>query len=103
MMVRKLASTVGKVYGKQRDRYLELICLFPLRPIQTEEELDAATRIIDMLIDLPHRTKAEEDYLDVLSDLTMAYEVIHYPDEPVSDADLLQSFIEDRRVSQAQI
>ena len=102
-MTRKLAPTVGRVYGKQRDRYLELVGLFPLRPIRTEEELDAATRVIDMLIDQPRRSRAEDDYLDVLSDLTMAYEAVHYPDEPVSDADMLRSFLDDWRLTQFEV
>lgn len=96
-------TSIEAVYGKQRDRYLELVSLFPLRPIRTEEELDAATRVIDMLIDQTRRSKAEEDYLDVLSDLTMAYEAIHYPDEPVSDVDMLHYFLDLRELTQAQL
>jgi HTH-type transcriptional regulator/antitoxin HigA len=94
---------LGKVYGKQRDRYLELVNLFPLCPIQTEEELDAATRVIDMLVDLEQRSKAEDDYLDVLSDLTKAYEDVHYPDPVVSDADMLKFLIETKDVTQAGV
>ncbi len=102
-MVRKLTPTLGKVYGKQRDRYLELVTLFPLRPIRTDSELDAAVRVIDMLIDQGRRTNAEEDYLDVLSDLVEVYEDEHIPIEPVSDADMLQSFLDDWRLTQAQV
>ncbi len=82
---------------------MDLDHLFPLRPLRTEAELDTAIRVIDMLIDLKCRTKAEDDYLDVLSDLVEAYETIHYPDEPVSDADMLQSRIDDWRVSQVEV
>jgi HTH-type transcriptional regulator / antitoxin HigA len=102
-MTRKLTPTVGKVYGKHQDRYLELIGLFPLRRIETEQELDAATRVIDMLIDQEHRTKAEDDYLDVLSDLTMAYEEVHYPMGEVSDADMLKFLIETKGTTQTQV
>lgn len=103
MKTRKLTPTVGKVYGKQRDRYFELVSLFPLRPIRTEGELDIALRVIDMLVDLERRTKAEDDYLDVLSDLVIAYESVHYPDEPVSDADMLQSFLDDWSLTQSEV
>jgi HTH-type transcriptional regulator/antitoxin HigA len=102
-MVEKLTPTLGKVYGKERDRYLELVNLFPLRPIRTDAELDAAIRVVDMLVDLDHRTKAEEDYLDFLSDLVEAYEDVHIPIWPVSDADMLQSCLEDWRVTQAKV
>ena len=102
-MVRKLTSTVGKVYGKERDRYLELVGLFPLRPIRTGAELDAAIRVIDMLIDQERRTKAEDDYLDVLSDLVEVYEDKTIPMGPVSHADMLQSCLDDWRVTQAKV
>jgi HTH-type transcriptional regulator / antitoxin HigA len=102
-MAQKLAPTLGRVYGKERDRYLELVSLFPLRPIRTDDELDAAIRVIDMLVDLDHRTKAEEDYLDVLSDLVEAYEDATIPMGPVSDAEMLQSCLDDWRVTQAKV
>jgi HTH-type transcriptional regulator/antitoxin HigA len=102
-MIQKLTPTVGKVYGKERDRYLELVSLFPLRPIRTDAELDAAIRVIDMLIDQRRRSKAEDDYLDVLGDLVEAYEDVHVPIGPVSDADMLQSCLDDWRVTQAEV
>jgi len=102
-MVRKLNPTLGRIYGKQRDRYLELVCLFPLRPLRSDADLDAAIRVIDMLVDQERRSKAEDDYLDVLADLVEAYEDVHYPIGPVSDADMLQSFLDSHRVSQVEV
>lgn len=102
-MVRKLIPTLVKVYGKHRDRYLELVNLFPLRPIRTDAELDDAVRVIDMLIDQKRRSKAEEDYLDVLSDLVEAYEDKTIPMGPVSDVGMLQSCLDDWRVTQAEV
>lgn len=96
-------TNLTTVYGKHGDRYLELIRRFPLRPIRTEAELDDAIRVIDGLIDQGTRSRAEEDYLDVIGDLVIAYEDVHYPDEPVSDADMLQSFLEDWRVTQSEV
>ena len=40
-----------KVYGRGKDRYLELINGFPLRPIKDDTELDDAICVIDTLID----------------------------------------------------
>ena len=102
-MIQKLTPTVGKVYGKERDRYLELVSLFPLHPIRTDAELDAAIRVIDMLIDQRRHSKAEDDYLDVLGDLVEAYEDVHVPIGPVSDADMLQSCLDDWPVTQAEV
>ena len=96
-------TSIQAVYGKHRDRYLELVGLFPLRPIRTDAELDAAIRVIDMLLDQEHRSTAEDDYLDVLSDLVEAYEDEHIPMRPVSDADMLRSFLDDWRLTQARL
>ena len=92
-----------QLYGTNQARYLELVCHFPLRPIRTEAELDAATAVIHTLIDQDALSDAEDDYLDVLTDQVRAYEAVHYPPEPVSDADMLQSLIEDRRVTQTEV
>ncbi len=98
IMARTALSTL---YGRSQDRYLELVLAFPLRHIKTEQELDDATDVIDSLIDLEKLSGPEQDYLDVLTDLVEAYETEHYPDEPVSDADMLQHLLEIKGVSQA--
>jgi HTH-type transcriptional regulator / antitoxin HigA len=63
------AATIGAVYGKTEDRYLELVRRFPLRPLRTGADLDAAVAVIDALVDRPRLSSPERDYLDVLSDL----------------------------------
>ena len=73
-MTRSIPSTIGKVYGRQKDRYLELIQQFPLRKIKSDDELDVATRVIHSLIDQDQLSPAEHDYLDVISDLVEEYE-----------------------------
>jgi HTH-type transcriptional regulator / antitoxin HigA len=100
---RKRSATLASVYGKHQDRYLELVRRFPLRPINTDAELDAAIRIVDELVDKERRTPPEEDYLDVLGDLIEAYEDEAIPVGEVSDADMLQSFLDDWRVTQSDV
>ncbi len=95
-------SALTTLYGRSRDRYLELVQAFPLRPIRTEEDLDQATVVIHALIDKEKLSGAEQDYLDVLSDLVEAYESVHYKPEPVSDADMLRYFLELKEVSQVE-
>lgn len=102
-MMGKVVPTIVKVYGKDRARYLELVSLFPLRPIDSEDHLDAATRVIDMLLDLGKRSKAEEDYLDVLSDLTVAYEDQHHPVPDVPDFEMLKYLMELKEYTQADV
>jgi len=49
--------------------YLSLIRPFPLRPIRSDGELDAAVEVIDSLLDRDDLNGEEADYLDVLGDL----------------------------------
>jgi len=101
-MARKKVSTIRAVYGKTEDRYLDLIRRFPLRPLRTKADLDAAVAVIDELIDLAGLTAPEQDYLDVLSDLVETYETEMIPMRPVGDAELLRFLIEHKSVSQAE-
>jgi HTH-type transcriptional regulator/antitoxin HigA len=95
-------DTLNQVYGKDRDLYLLLVRRFPLRPIRSERALDEATEVIHSLIDRETLSDAEQDYLDVLTDLVEAYESVHYPEEPVSDAQMLRFLIEMKGVTQAE-
>src|ERR1700722_13964497 len=90
------------LYGNREDRYLELVRQFPLRPLRTEADLDAAIAIIDLLIDQESLSVPEQDYLDVLSDLVEAYENEVVPMTPVSDSEMLRFLIEQKGVSQSE-
>lgn len=89
------------VYGRREDRYLELVRCFPLRPLRSGDDLDAAVRVVDELIDRDALTPPEQDYLDVLSGLVEAYEDAAVPMTPVGDADLLRFLIAARGITQA--
>lgn len=102
-MAGKLPFTIGKTYGRHKDRYLRLIQQFPLRPIRNDVELDQATHVIHSLIDQDHRSPPEEDYLDVISDLVIAYEDVYWPDELIFAENILQTLLESRDISQAQL
>jgi HTH-type transcriptional regulator/antitoxin HigA len=102
-MARKQAGTIRSVYGKTEDRYLDLVRRFPLRPLRTDADLDAAVAVIDELIDRAALTAPEQDYLDVLSDLVESYESQTIPMRPVGDADLLRFLIDHKGVSQAAV
>jgi HTH-type transcriptional regulator/antitoxin HigA len=103
-MTRKRDTTsIRAVYGRREDRYLELVRRFPLRPLRSDADLDAAITVIDSLIDRDDLTPPEQDYLDVLGDLVEAYEDEAIPIAPVSDGELLRVLIENRRTTQAQL
>lgn len=103
MTARPRKSELAKLYGRGEARYRELCERFPLRPVRTEAELDAATVVVHELIDQDKRSKAEDDYLDVLTDLVEAYEEVHYPMEPVSGASMLAYCMELRNLTQAEV
>jgi HTH-type transcriptional regulator/antitoxin HigA len=63
--------------------YIELLKTFPPRPINSEEELMATQKVIDLLIDRGELTPDEQDYLNVLGSLVYEYEQLH--DEPIPD------------------
>lgn len=77
------------------SKYLSLVKRFPLRPIRTEAELEAATAVLDTLTtrDL---TPDEQDYLEVLARLIVDYESVHDADlfTPQPDGDMLQFLAE---------
>jgi HTH-type transcriptional regulator / antitoxin HigA len=91
------------LYGKGQDAYLELIRKFPLRPIRSEKELDQAISVLDELVVKAKLTQAEDDYLDVLSDLVEQYETVHHPIPPLPDGEMLSFLIEMKDVSQTQV
>jgi HTH-type transcriptional regulator/antitoxin HigA len=85
------------------DRYLELVRRFPLRPLRSDGDLDAAIAVVDALLDRDELDPGEEDYLDVLSDLVKRYETEAHPMPPVSDAEMLRYLIETRDTTQAAV
>jgi HTH-type transcriptional regulator / antitoxin HigA len=99
----KPRRTKTTAWGEADPAYLTLIRRFPLRPIRTEAELDAAAAIIDELTGLDDLSSTESDYLDVLGDLVEKYEDEHVEMPHVSDAEMLRSLMDEKGVSQADV
>lgn len=99
-MVRKMNFGLK---GKNRDTYLELVQVFPLASIKSDEHLEAAQEVIDRLLAQGELDAGEEMYLDALSDLVAAFEDAHYPIAPASDADMLRHLMEARDITQARL
>jgi HTH-type transcriptional regulator / antitoxin HigA len=95
---KKTAATLGVDAA-----YLALIRRFPLRPIRTDAELDAASQLIDELTILDDLSSTEFDYLDVLGDLVEKYEDEHVEMPHVSDAAMLRSLMDEKGVRQADV
>ena len=83
--------------------YLRLIRRFPLRPIQSEAELDRATAMLNELLDRDELDPAEDDYLDVLGDLVERYEEKAHPIPDVSEGEMLAFLIEQNGVRQVDV
>ena len=103
MASKRDTMSIRAVYGKTEDRYLELIRRFPLRPLRSDADLDAAVAVVDGLIDGDDLTNAERDYLDVLSDLVESYEDAAVPMRVVDDAEMLRFLIENRSITQSEL
>ena len=86
---------------KDRDSYLELVLVFPLASIKSDEHLAEARKVMDRLLAKGELDDGEEMYLDALSDLVAAYEDAHHVIEPAADADMLRHLMEAKGVTQA--
>lgn len=96
-------QTKFRLTGKQRDSYLELVQVFPLTSIRSDEHLEAAQAVIDELLAKGALDDGEQLYLDGLSDLVADYEDEHHPIAPASDADMLRHLMDAKGVTQAQL
>jgi HTH-type transcriptional regulator / antitoxin HigA len=96
-------KTKFSLKGRSRDSYLELVVVFPLASIKSEEQFREAQKVMDQLLSRGDLDGGEEMYLDALSDLVAAYEDDHYAIEPASDADMLRHLLEAKGVTQARL
>ena len=88
---------------KVADSYLELVMECPLASIKTESQLTVAQAMIDRLLTQGKMDDGEEMYLDALSDLVAAYEDVHCPIAPASDADMLRHLMAAKGVTQVEL
>ncbi len=97
------SKTTYRLKGKSRDSYLELVLAFPLASIKSDEHLAQAQKVIDYLLAQGDLDEGEATYLDALSDLVAAYEDVHYPIAPASDADMLRHLMEAKGITHARL
>ena len=96
-------KTQFRLKGKNRDSYLELIQEFPLASIKSQQHLENAQEVMDMLLARGKLDEGEETYLDALSDLVAAFEDDHHAIKPASDADMLRHLLAAKELSQVQL
>ncbi|WP_406695460.1 helix-turn-helix domain-containing protein [Singulisphaera sp. Ch08] len=85
------------------DSYLALIREFPLRPLRSEDDLDAAIAMIDRIRARKDRGEQENDYLEVLAGLVETYEAEAYPIPDLDPVAMLRFLIEQHAVTQSQL
>jgi HTH-type transcriptional regulator/antitoxin HigA len=66
--------------GRPAPSYLALIDIFPLRPLRSERDYDAAVRVLDTLAVRPEGSldPGQQDYLDTLTILVDEYDREHH-------------------------
>jgi HTH-type transcriptional regulator/antitoxin HigA len=74
------SSRKPRVNGRPAATYQALIDIFPLRPLRSERDYDAALTVLDSLAVRPEGTldQGEQDYLDTLTMLVEAFDQEHY-------------------------
>ena len=87
----------------QLKGYRKLVDQFPLRPIQSDADLDRAIAVVDALLDRENLDAGEQDYLDVQSDLIERYEDQTDPPRDVSDAEMLRFLMDQQAVKQVEL
>jgi HTH-type transcriptional regulator/antitoxin HigA len=87
---------------RRESCYITLVKRFPLVPIRDERHLDRAQEVIERLL-ARRLSRAEEEYLDVLSSLVESYEQTHHPIPDVPPHNLLAYLLESNGMSQAEL
>lgn len=72
-----------------------------MRPIRTDRDYRRAVERIDDLVTRPDAEENEE--LELLTILVMAYESEHVPDAPLAPIDYLKASMENRGLTQADL
>jgi HTH-type transcriptional regulator/antitoxin HigA len=86
--------------GFDEAEYRRLLQAFPPRPIHDEEQLEATEVQIDQLLALQQRTPAQDDYLDLLSDLVRDWEAEQVVIPAVSGVEVVKFLCEQHGLSQ---
>ena len=105
--IRGRSSRGLRARARLASSYLSLIDRFPLRPIRSEREYDAATEILNSLAVRPEGSldSGEQDYLDTLTMLVEAYDRDFYhldagPRDPLS---MLKYLMRESGMTQAEL
>lgn len=83
--------------------YRKLVSIFPPRIIESKKDYEASLAVIEKMMEAKSLSKDQAAYLELLSDLTEAYEKEHFSIGEPSLSALLAHLIEARGVTQAEL
>jgi HTH-type transcriptional regulator/antitoxin HigA len=93
--------------GRPSSDYLALIGEFPLRPLRSEREYDAAVNVLDALVVRQEGslTPGKQDYVDTLTMLVEAYDREHFGHESadIDPLSMLQFLMSESGMTQAEL
>jgi HTH-type transcriptional regulator/antitoxin HigA len=96
-------TATSQAAGEAAANYFELVHQLPLRPIQSDAQLDAAIAMINHLLDRPELTPDEDDYLEVLSQLVENYEDQHLVFPEIRGVRALLHLMEENELKQSDL
>jgi HTH-type transcriptional regulator/antitoxin HigA len=86
--------------GSDQVEYRELVDAFPPRPIGSDRDLNRTWAQIEALLTKSKRSKAEADYLAVLSDLVERWEEEHIDVPRLDGIELVRELLDDNQLPQ---
>ena len=86
--------------GSDQVEYRELVDAFPPRPIRNDKDLDRAWAQIEALLTKSKRSKAEDDFLALLSDLVERWEDDHVEVPRLDGIELVRELLDDNELPQ---
>jgi len=86
--------------GSDRAEYRELVDSFPPRPIRDDKDLDQTWAQIETLLTRSKRSKAEDDYLALLSDVVERWEEDHVEVPRLDGIELVRELLDDNQLPQ---
>ena len=107
MAARPRTGRIRQANGRLAAGYLALIQSFPLRPLRSEREYEAALTVLDSLAVRPEGSldPGEQDYFDTLTMLVEAYDREHYVTEMehCDPLTMLKDLMEGSGMTQAEL
>ena len=89
--------------GFNEDEYRALLTDFPPRPIEDETQLQRVEERIWGLLAIDERSRAQEDYLTLLSGLVERWESVHVLIPPLSGVELVKALLAERGLRQKDL